>query len=294
MRSSLTLSLIIMSCVCTAPAKAFKFPEIFVLGDSQLSFGAGKVFLDYFRKFDRYCGPYALMPGDVAKISKLSVAVMGVKSTSIHSWVSRKERHRKIVCKPDPKWPVNARLYGFKHRRDGTYVQLGEDPSFPFCKKGVSPFEMMFAKRRNNPQLLYMYFMGNTISRWGNSPKRAKADVADLMKRLPEGTKCIFMTTGPTYRRRDNDERAQAQANIAKAFAEVGQKCTFIGSITKQTRAAIEGNGRYFRRHKSGKVKDPYHLQANGTRHMISLHREKMCRAVLKALQPMATAAPSR
>ena len=268
-----------------ATASGYKFPELFLLGDSQLSFGAGRVFHNFFQNFETHCAQFEPMNGDARRIASMRSAVMGVKATSIHTWVARRWRTKRMICVPDPKWPVNARLYGIRGRQDGTYVQLGKDPKFPFCRQKISAFEAMFAQAANNPKLLLLYFMGNSVTRWANNPKSAQRDVDNMMRQLPATVGCVFMTTAPTYRKRDNDIRARAQKNIVSAFASYGRRCAALGMITRQTRAAIEGNSKYFRRAKSGRVKDPYHTNGAGAARLIKLRRPVLCRAVFSQLQ---------
>jgi len=271
-----------------SPGKAappsFKPPEILFIGDSHLSFGAGKVFHEFFQSFEEHCQPEERWPGEARAIARRRFALMGVKSTSPHNWLSNKRSLKKMVCEPDPKWPVNARLYGFPHRQNGTYVQLGQDPSFPFCRKNMTPFKAALAWAA--PRLLVLYFTGNTIERWANSPRPARLDAKRLSKQLPKDTGCVFMTTSPVYRKRDNARRVKAQRNISAALAKHGNRCQFVPMLTKETITAIQGNARYFRRRKNGGIKDPYHPLTSAARHLLKIQRRPLCRAVLKALRP--------
>ena len=267
-----------------AAERVAKAPEIFFLGDSHLSFGAGRVFRDFFKNFDANCNSEESWPGQAKAVENKSFSLMGVKSTAIHTWASRHHSLKKMICVPDPKWPVNARLYGFPHRKDGTYVQLGKDPSFPFCKRKESGFEAVF--RWGKPELLILYFMGNTITRWKNSPKAAARDVKRLMEQLPTKTGCVFMTTSPVYRRDQNVERYKAQVNIQAAFEEHGRRCAFVPMFTEQTIAAIQGESKYFSRRKDGRVKDPYHPLGNAARQLVELRRKPLCRAVMHHIKP--------
>ena len=56
--------------------------------------------------------------------------------------------------------------------------------------------------------------------------------------------------------------------------------------ITPQTIAAIEGRASYFRRHKDGRVKDPYHPGIAASRHLLRIQRQPLCRAVFDAMRP--------
>jgi len=261
-----------------------KPPEILFIGDSHLSFGAGRVFREFFRDFEKHCAPQERWKGQARAIAMRRFGLMGVKSTAPHNWLHRKRSLKKMVCEPDPKWPVNARLYGFKHRTDGTYVQLGRDRSFPFCRSGKTALEAVFEWTK--PRLLVLYFMGNTIERWANSPQSARSDVMRLMKQMPKMTGCLFMTTSPVYRKSHNNLRVKAQTNIADAFAKLGSRCQFVPMLTPKSIDAIQGRAEYFRRHKNGRVKDVYHPGIAASRHLLRLRRGSICRGVLNALRP--------
>ncbi len=276
----------------TTPATAGKFrsPEIFLLGDSQFAFGAGPTFFDFFQNLTDNCGAYSKEKWLVEYADGLDVGVMGVRSTSIHSWVAHKWSHKKFICQPDPKWEVNARLYGWPNRTDGTYVQLGRAKDFQICKKDKSAIEAMFADPMNRPRLMLFFFTGNSVHRWANGKRQTASDVRRLEAQLPPGVPCIVMTTVPTYRKKDNRLRWKAQVGIARAIAETGSRCTFVPGYTKKTIAAFQGNPRYFRRHKSGKVKDPYHPNESGAMAFARLRREALCPVVLSKLRPLAQA----
>jgi len=261
-----------------------KAPEIFFLGDSHLSFGAGRVFGDFFANFEAHCKGDQQWPGQARAVQNRRFGLMGVKSTALHTWVSRHKSLKRMVCVPDPKWPVNARLYGFPHRTDGNYVQLGKDPSFPFCGRPESGMEAIF--RWGKPRLLVLYFMGNTIGRWAKSPKSAASDVKRFMKQLPKKTGCLFMTTSPVYRSKDNARRVKAQTNIRAAFDKHGKRCAFLNMLTPETIKAIQGRADFFRRTKEGRVKDPYHPNIRAARRLLALRKRPLCRAVMMNLRP--------
>lgn len=265
-------------------SEAAPAPDILLLGDSHLSFGAGRVFSDFFEHFTENCKSEENWPGEAASVATRSFALMGVKSTAIHTWVSDRWKLKKMVCVPDPKWPVNARLYGFPHRTDGDYVQFGKDNSFPFCRqRRESALEALFDWAK--PNLMILYFMGNTIDRWANSPAIASQDVKRFMEQLPMETGCLVMTTSPVYLKSHNEKRVKAQANIESAFARHGERCTFLQMLTPQTIAAIEGNRHYFRRHRNGRVKDPYHPNIAAARRLVDIQRPRFCQAVMRSLR---------
>jgi hypothetical protein len=284
--ASILLMSLAVGLVPSADAKPPKSsaPEIFFLGDSHLSFGAGKAFQNFFSTFEKQCKSEERWMGQAKAIQMTRTSIMGVKSTALHTWVSRHKSLTKMVCEPDPKWPVNARLYGFPHRKDGRYVQLGQDKSFPFCRQNLSALEAVF--KWTTPRLMVFYFMGNTIDRWANSPKACRQDVTRLMKILPKKTGCVFMTTSPVYGRKDNARRTKAQNNIQAAFAQYGKRCAFVPMFTPKTVAAIQGRASYFRRHPNGTVKDPYHPGLSAARRLIQMRRRPICRAILDNIRP--------
>ncbi len=283
-----------LAFLVTAPRPAeagnFKLPEVFLLGDSQFAFGAGPTFFDFFRNFSDNCGAYSNENWLVDYVDGLDVGVMGVRSTSIHSWVARTWKYKKFVCEPDPKWQVNARLYGWANRRNGTYVQLGRAPDFQICRKDQSAIEAMHAAPGNRPRLMLMFFTGNSVHRWAKGKTQTARDLKLLEEQLPRGIACIIMTTVPTYRPIDNRFRKQAQAGLAAAIKATGSRCRFVPGYTTRSVAAFQGKPQYYRRHRSGKVKDPYHPNENGATTFLRLRREALCTAALESLRPMALA----
>jgi hypothetical protein len=259
-------------------------PEIFFLGDSHLSFGAGKAFQKFFSTFEKQCKSEERWMGQAKAIEMSRTSIMGVKSTALHTWISRHKSLTKMVCEPDPKWPANARLYGFPNHKNGRYVQLGQDKSFPFCRQNMSALEAVF--KWITPRLMVFYFMGNTIGRWANSPKASRTDVSRLMKILPKKTGCVFMTTSPVYGRKDNVKRIKAQKNIEAAFAKYGDRCAFVPMLTSSTVAAIQGRASCFRRNPNGGVKDPYHPGLAAARRLIKIQRRPICHAILDNIRP--------
>ncbi|MGI9423262.1 MAG: SGNH/GDSL hydrolase family protein [Hyphomicrobiaceae bacterium] len=262
----------------------FKMPQIFVLGDSQFAFGAGPTFHDFLENFAQNCGRYSTESNLVEKIDRLRVGVMGVRSTSLHSWVAHKWKRKKFVCEPDPKWDVNARLFGWQGRTDGTYVQLGRDRGFRICHSGQSAFEAVFDDMRR-PELFFLFFTGNAVHRWANAPKRTAKDVKKLMAQIPPGVPCVFMTTVPSHRKKENDLRWKTQIGIRKAFEKYGPSCSFVEGHTLATVKEFQTQAKYFRRRPSGKVEDPYHPNKRGARKFVDMRRGAICTAVLHQFQ---------
>jgi hypothetical protein len=253
----------------------FESPDIFVLGDSQLSFGAGVAFVEFFDKISGKCG---LKRG-------LSVGVLGVRSSSLTAWTAQDEAGKKSICGIDPKWNVNAGSFGVINRTKNKYVQVGKGEAYQFCRAGRTPFQAMFDNGYYNPKLFVMAFLGNATERWANSYSDALADVQRTMKDLPANMPCVFMTTAPGYTERVVRQRQQAQDNIERAFVTAGKRCTFVRGYTPATIAANLGNAANFRRKPDGSVKDPYHPTEDSARQFLSLVTDDLCKAITAELQ---------
>ena len=234
--------------------------------------------------FAMSCGNFEAENGLAAEIDEMNVGVMGVRSTSIHSWVAHKSIRKKMVCEPDPKWMVNARLYGWPGRTNGTYVQLGKPRDFKICRPGKSAIEAMFDNQQR-PKLFLMFFTGNAVHRWANAPRRTGRDVKKLMEQLPSGTQCVFMTTVPSYSKKSNDLRKRSQLGIRKAFESYGSECEFVLGHTPLTVKTFQGNKTYFKTSKAGKVRDPYHSTSHGANKFLELRKDALCRAVFKQVK---------
>ncbi|MGJ8627503.1 MAG: SGNH/GDSL hydrolase family protein [Sulfitobacter sp.] len=274
----ITAGLII--CAPMAQADPFVSPDIVILGDSQISFGSGPVFLEFFENIKAHCPPTPKQQADLAHLGEMNVAVIGVRSTSLHSWTARMGRAKGAICDVDPKWKVNAGTYGFINMTGNKYAQIGKGEPYQFCEKGKSAFEAMFAPDYYKPRLLLMSFMGNSAKRWADSRDHALKDVREMNAQLPPGTPCIFMTTAPSYSKKITDLRIKAQANLKWAFETSGTACTFIEGATPETVKANEGNKHYFRLNKSGKVKDPYHPNLAAAKNFFALEMDDICNAI--------------
>lgn len=268
--------------LCQTPAQADTFvsPDIVILGDSQISFGSGPVFLDFFENIKGHCPPNKKQKQALATLGEMNVAVIGVRSTSLHSWTARMGGAKGAICDVDPKWKVNAGTYGFINRTGNQFAQIGRGRPYQFCKKGKSAFEAMFAKDYYQPKLLLLSFLGNSTKRWGQSRNKALRDVRAMMSQIPEGIPCIFMTTAPSYSKKITQRRLKAQANIKWAFEEAGAACTFIEGANPRTVAANQGNKQYFRLSKSGKVKDPFHPNTKGAKNFFAIEMGNICNAI--------------
>jgi hypothetical protein len=270
-----------------AGSAGFMSPDILVLGDSQLAFGSGPAFLDFFENISDRCAPDQHQASALAKLRNPSVGVIGVRSTSLISWVTRKGRSRDKVCKVDRKWAANAATFGALNVSANKYVQIGKGENYQFCKPGKSPFEAMFEDGYYAPKLLILSFLGNSAHRWAGDRHSALKDVERTMAQLPNDLPCIFMTTAPTYKKRTVDLRRRAQVNIKYAFMKNQSRCSFVEGVTEKTVAANLGNKSHFRRRKSGRVKDPYHPNRKAAEKFFSAEMGRICKAVFDQIGPM-------
>jgi hypothetical protein len=247
----------------------FQSPDVFVLGDSQLSFGAGVAFIEFLKKNGKACG---LNPN-------WSIGVLGVRSSSLRAWTATDGPGKKAICDVDPKWKVNAGSFGVINKTGNKYVQIGQGEAYQFCQSGQSPFQSMFAAGYYHPKMFVMAFLGNATERWANSEADALSDVKAAMQDIPADLPCIFMTTAPGYTAKINGERQRAQDNVEKAFKTAGKRCTFVQGYTPETIAANQGNASKFRLKPDGTVKDPYHPTENSAREFLSLIGGSLCSA---------------
>jgi hypothetical protein len=249
-------------------------PDILVLGDSQLSFGAGVAFVELF----------GTMRGECGLGQDATVGVIGVRSSTLQSWTSTGSSAKSAICDVDPKWKVNAGAYGTLSQGENPYVQIGRGEQFQFCTPERSPLEAVFHDGYYRPKLVLMFLMGNATDRWADSPEAALQDVRSFLADLPKGQPCIFMTSAPPYGEKSVRQRQKAQDNIEAAFAKAGAQCSFVPGFTAETVAENMGNAANFRRKPSGKVKDPYHPTEAAARKFMALQRGALCKAVADQL----------
>ena len=258
----------------------FVSPSIVILGDSQIPFGSGPVFLDFFENIKRHCPPTPEQAANLEVLADMKVAVIGVRSTSLHSWTAKMGKAKGAICDVDPKWKVNAGTYGFINTTGNKYKQIGQGDAYQFCEMKKSAFQTMFRPGYYEPKLILLSFLGNSAKRWANDYAKAVEDVEKMNAQLPQGVPCIFMTTAPSYSKKITDLRLKAQANVKRAFAETGSQCSFIEGATPETVAANQGNKKYFRLSKSGKVKDPYHPNERAAKTFFMIAMDDICTAV--------------
>ncbi len=276
--TGLVTAVLLYSSLNPGPGHAndsFENPDVLVLGDSQLSFGAGVAFLEFFKKHGASCG--------LPKSS--SIGVIGVRSSQLVAWTAREANGKKSICDVDPKWKVNAGSFGVVNKTKSKYVQIGEGEAYQFCKPGQSPFQAMFADGYYEPKLLVLFILGNASERWANSYADALHDVKRTIKDLPPGLPCVFMTTAPAYTENVVKQRKKAQDNVEKAFAATGKRCGFVRGYNDATIDANLGNAANFRRKADGTVKDPYHPTEDSARRFMSLVKTEFCNAIRAELK---------
>ncbi len=261
---------------------SFKSPDILVLGDSQIPFGSGPSFLDFFENLSDLCG---FKDKTTDKLGGQSVAIIGVRSTSLGTWTKRTRSGKRPICTVDPKWKVNAGTFGIVNRSDNIYAQIGQGKNYQFCKAKQSAFETMFRPDYYDPKLLFLTFLGNSSRTWANSKEAALADVKAAIAHLPPHIPCVYMTTAPTYSKKTVKQRHKAQENLKAAFAETGNRCSFVDGFTPETIKLNQGVRQHFRRHKSGKVKDPFHPNKRSAKKFFRLQHGAICKAVAEQLK---------
>ncbi len=265
-------------------AEPFSPPEILLLGDSQISFGAGEVLTEFFGALDRECSA-ALSASQVEALRGKRLGVLGARQTSLRAWTARKGKPKWLVCGKDPTWGVNTSTFGvLRSEKRGKYEQIGETPGTQFCAAGRTPFEEMFRPGYYEPDLFVMWFLGNDAGRWAGSDAAAKEDVAAMVAQLPPDVPCVFMTTAPSYRAAENRKRVRAQTHILDAIRMAGDRCAVMPGLTEDTVAALQRMPAFYRRHEDGRVKDPYHPLKSGAKRWLSLRRDAICEAVATAL----------
>jgi hypothetical protein len=276
------LGTVLNAAIMTTSASAADFvsPEILILGDSQISFGSGPAFLEFFTDIKEHCHPNPQQTNNLKRLGEMRVGVIGVRSTSIPSWIARRGAAKDTICEEDRKWRVNAGTYGFINMTKNKYVQIGKGKEYQFCAPKKSAFEEMFREDYYDPKLLLMSFLGNSARRWADSPEAAISDVEEMMRQLPPSMPCIFMTTAPAYSAKIVDLRLRAQKNLMSAFEKTGSRCTFVPGATPDTVAANQGNKHYFRLNKSGMVKDPYHPNQRAAENFFALEMDGICNAI--------------
>ena len=271
-----------MSSTVTATTSALtNQPDILVLGDSQISFGAGREYLEFFQDLPQRCG---VSVQQLAALGQRETAAIGVRSTSLASWTARDGNAKGTICDVDERFGVNAGSYGIQGNDNLSFIQIGQGVDYQFCTPEKSPFEAAFAPGNYDPKLLILTFLGNAEDRWADNPAAAAQDVRNTLSQIPSDTPCIFLTSVPVFEQGTNDRRMQAQTNIINAFENAGGHCQPVAGFTRETRAAIEGQLDFFRQRDDGSLADPFHPRPAATRLFLDLNAPQLCDAVLNAL----------
>lgn len=292
--STIFMALSVSFSVNTAKAadqsrKNFKSPDILMLGDSQLSFGAGEVVADFFQNIKARCEGIIDQAMLLEEIEKMRVTLVGARSSSLQSWTTTQGWAYDRLCKKDKNWGVNASIFGHGRQKGVPYIQIGEHKDYKFCEKGKTPIEVLF-EQGYSPDLLIFNILGNNSKRWAKDPKTADEDVAKFIAQTPAHLKCIYMTTLPIHTKRRNDVRLKAQTAIKAAFERAGNRCEFVETLDAKTISLVQGQNRYFKRKKNGKVKDPFHPKKAAARKVYNLKQNEICQAISSVYMPTVVA----
>ncbi len=280
--TSIIVSLIIVLVPVRSGAQSGT--DIMVLGDSQISFGAGEVYLKFFENLEQQCLGTDVSAATLSKLGDQRTAALGVRSTSLHSWVARKGAPKGTICDVDKKYGVNAGVYGLGGNPKRKFVQVGRDTGVRFCRPDQSAFEGLFREDASDPKLLILAFLGNAAERWTDDPSLAAQDVRRTLEQVPTDVPCVFMSTVPVYSKKTNDLRMKAQTEIVKAFQKSGGRCEVVEGFSAETRNVIEGHAKFFKRNSAGRVTDPHHPSPAATRMFVDLNRAALCNAIAAAV----------
>ncbi len=272
-----------VSALSAQPAAAQ--PDILILGDSQISFGAGKEYLRFFDELADRCRMTPERKRALGNLGNRETAAIGVRSTSLQSWTTPKGAAKGAICDVDKKFGVNAGAYGIEGNPDRVFIQIGKDNAYQFCKPNQTAFQAMFDDGYYSPELLVLTFLGNSSDRWANSPDLAQQDARRTLEQIPDDIPCIFISSVPVYLKKTNDKRMKAQTAIARALRQAGTQCAVVEGFNRKTRAVIEGQPAYFRRNDAGKVKDPHHPSRAAVRAFLDINTAEICNAVFSAVK---------
>lgn len=277
------LSLALLSCTpaaIRAPAPAPASPpsqpttqaNILLLGDSQISFGAGGPYTQFLQNLGQTCG------GMPAGFAQAKAQAIGVRSTALHHWSAQTAPDRDTICEIDATYGVNAGSYGVTSP-GLTYVQIGT-PDYPYCATRTTPLKA--ATAYVDPDLIVLAFLGNATDRW-QSLATARTDWQTTLAELPQDIPCMMLTTIPAYERSENQRRQTAQDNLAAAVASTNH-CTFVPGITPATLLAIEGRKENFRTDATGRVTDATHPTAASAAKFLQANQSALCAGLRAAL----------
>ncbi len=287
--SSTFVAIAMLASSTSIAADEFKTPKILMLGDSQLSFGAGEVVLDFFDNLKMRCDDIVDQTMLLDELQKMRTTLIGARSSSLQPWTTTGGWAYDKLCKKDKTWGVNASIWGHGRKENVPYVQIGEHKDYQFCKSGKTPIQALF-EAGYNPNLLIFNILGNNAKRWANNPKSADMDVMKFIEQTPAHIPCIYMTTLPIHTKRRNTQRFKAQEAIRAAFSKAGNRCVFVQTLDKKTISLVQGHNKYFKRKKNGRVKDPFHPQKAAARKVYQLKNTEICKAIEKAFMPKVVA----
>ncbi len=258
---------------------------ILVIGDSQISFGAGQVYLETFDGLKGKLQNYTQNETILEKIDDAQTAAIGVRSTSLQHWTIRDEgKIKDVICEIDKRWGVNAGVYGIDGENSRRYVNMGQGEAYQFCQPNQSAFEAMFENDYYNPELLIMAFLGNSAERWASSEVNALRDVQAMIGQIPDDLPCIFLTTSPSYLNEINQIRWKAQENVKQAFELTGNRCSFVSGFTDETIEIAEGNKNFFKTNDEGVVTDVHHPNIDAARQFFEIKKADLFKAVIDQL----------
>ena len=266
------------------PSISQNAPNVLILGDSQISAGAGAEYLKFFNNLPQSCDLNRSRRETLRKIGKIRTAAIGVRSTSLRAWSDDTGRAKDMICAVDEKFGVNAGSYGIRGNTI-RFVQIGQGPEYQFCKPNVPVFETIFKDGYYDPDLLVLAFLGNSAGRWANDRAATARDVQRTLSQIPKDTPCVFMTTTPVFLKDTNAERVKAQEAVADAFAQADGHCKVVKGLTPRVRAEIEGNKQFFRLNDAGELADPLHPKPAAIRVFLKHNRRKLCDAIFAAFE---------
>ncbi|WP_338550591.1 SGNH/GDSL hydrolase family protein [Roseovarius phycicola] len=259
-------------------------PDILVVGDSQISFGAGAGHLALFGNLARSCGANAQERRLLENLDAQSVAAIGVRSSSLNHWSARDAGTKGVICDKDARFGVNAGTYGVSGPTR-SYVQIGEDRPYEFCRPNQSPFEAMFREGYYRPKLVVLAFLGNSVDRWSD-PATATADLRASIAQMPDESACVVMSTAAAFDAEVNAKRQLAQRNLARAVAATGGRCSFAEALTPDLVASVTGNPNDFRINEAGEVLDRFHPNTKGFERFFQSATPAICAAVFDQIGP--------
>jgi len=278
------ISAVLLALLFGQPAQAgdyqFKQPDIFVLGDSQVLFGAGEPLLGFFEKIADHCAGHWGKDNEAQELKGTSVGVLGVRSTSLNSWVNEDDEFKKRICTIDPNWHINASQFGTVKTTQERFLQIGQEDPFKFCIPDKSAFEVMFENGYYDPKLFVAYFLGNSAKRWAENEAETEKDAIAAAATIPVGMPCVLITTAPSYRANMNVVRLKGQQKFKHAYEKAEGACSFVEGLTPTTIKANVRNHLHFKHNEEEWVRDPFHPNARGIEHFLKLKTADICNAI--------------